>query len=169
MNLSQFPFDQLSPQFIPFQYNNKHNNHDNNSSNSTQPSIIQHPKSIRSITVDRCSNFVTSGVNGSDINLLSQLYKARTDSEEYISLLVYSVPDLKRIPFEEAIRQEFRPTQLGEWFGPSWSTHWFHVRLRIPEEFVGEEVHFIWNSDNEALIWSMEGLPLQGLTGGGKV
>ncbi|KAG1178970.1 hypothetical protein G6F70_004929 [Rhizopus microsporus] len=166
MNLSQFPFDQLSPQFIPFQYNNKHNNHDNNSSNSTQPSIIQHPKSIRSITVDRCSNFVTSGVNGSDINLLSQLYKARTDSEEYISLLVYSVPDLKRIPFEEAIRQEFRPTQLGEWFGPSWSTHWFHVRLRIPEEFVGEEVHFIWNSDNEALIWSMEGLPLQGLTGG---
>lgn len=80
MNLSQFPFDQLSPQFIPFQYSNKHNNHDNNSSNNTQPSIIQHPKSIRSITVDRCSNFVTSGVNGSDINLLSQLYKARTDS-----------------------------------------------------------------------------------------
>lgn len=40
--------------------------------------------------------------------------------EEYISLLVYSVPDLKRIPFKEAIQQEFRPTRLGEWFGPSW-------------------------------------------------
>jgi alpha-mannosidase len=40
--------------------------------------------------------------------------------EEYISLLVYSVPDLKRIPFQEAVQQEFRPTRLGEWFGPSW-------------------------------------------------
>ena len=34
--------------------------------------------------------------------------------------MVYSVPDLKRIPFIEAIQQEFRPTRLGEWFGPSW-------------------------------------------------
>jgi hypothetical protein len=34
--------------------------------------------------------------------------------------LVYSVPDLKRISFKEAIQQEFRPTRLGEWFGPSW-------------------------------------------------
>ncbi|KAG0742732.1 hypothetical protein G6F57_010501 [Rhizopus arrhizus] len=157
MNLNQFPFDPSN--FIPFPITN-------NSNVSSQPKILNHPKLIRSITVDRCSNFTTAGVNGSDISLLSQLYRARTDSEEYISLLVYSVPDLKRIPFEEAIRQEFRPTHLGEWFGPSWSTHWFHVRLKIPEEFVGEQVHFIWNSDNEALIWSMEGTPLQGLTGG---
>lgn len=40
--------------------------------------------------------------------------------EEYISLMVYSVPDLKRISFKEAVQQEFRPTRLGEWFGPSW-------------------------------------------------
>ena len=33
-------------------------------------------------------------------------------------------------------------------------------------EFAGEEVHFIWNADSEALIWDMDGLPLQGLTGG---
>lgn len=76
------------------------------------------------------------------------------------------MPDLQRIPFEKAIQQEFRPTRLGEWFGPSWSTHWFHVQLRIPNEFIGEEVHFIWNADNEAMIWSLEGMPLQGLTGG---
>lgn len=104
------------------------------------PQVLDHPKSIRSITVDRCSNFTSGGANGNDVNLLSQLYKARTNSgkarveyharklkliwlvfvEEYISLLVYSVPDLKRISFKEAIQQEFRPTRLGEWFGPSW-------------------------------------------------
>ncbi|KAL0082850.1 glycoside hydrolase family 38 protein [Phycomyces blakesleeanus] len=130
------------------------------------PAAIATPKLIRSITMDRCSNFTSGGANGNDVNLLSQLYKARTNSEEYISLLVHSVPDLKRIPFQEAIQQEFRPTRLGEWFGPSWSTHWFHVQLRIPNEFAGEEVHFIWNADNEAILWSMDGAPLQGLTGG---
>ncbi|KAI8339784.1 galactose mutarotase-like domain-containing protein [Choanephora cucurbitarum] len=130
------------------------------------PQVLDHPKLIRSITVDRCSNFISAGANGNDVNLLSQLYRARTNSEEYISLLVYSVPDLKRIPFEEAIQQEFRPTRLGEWFGPSWSTHWFHVQIRIPTEFEGEEVLLIWNADNEAMIWNTEGVPLQGLTGG---
>ncbi|KAG0188494.1 Glycoside hydrolase, 38 vacuolar alpha mannosidase [Apophysomyces sp. BC1034] len=130
------------------------------------PQALETPKLLRSITIDRCSNFTSGGANGNDINLLSQLYKARTNSEKFISLLVYSVPDLKRIPFREAVVQEFRPTRLGEWFGPSWSTHWFHVQLRIPTEFAGEEVHFIWNADNEAMIWSPDGVPQQGLTGG---
>lgn len=158
MDLSHFQFDetpfiQPSPYFVQ-------------TSTTRLPQVLDHPKSIRSITVDRCSNFTSGGANGNDVNLLSQLYKARTNSEEYISLMVYSVPDLKRISFKEAIQQEFRPTRLGEWFGPSWSTHWFLVQIRIPEEFVGEEVQLIWNADNEAMIWSMDGATLQGLTGG---
>jgi alpha-mannosidase len=52
--------------------------------------------------------------------LLVVVYSYICKIEEYISLLVYSVPDLKRIPFQEAVQQEFRPTRLGEWFGPSW-------------------------------------------------
>ncbi|ORX61679.1 hypothetical protein DM01DRAFT_1316510 [Hesseltinella vesiculosa] len=130
------------------------------------PSVLDSPKLIRNITIDRCSNFISGGANGNDVNLMSQLYKARTNSEDHISIWVYSVPDLQRISFEEAIQQEFRPSRLGEWFGPSWSTHWFNVEIRIPVEFAGEEVHFIWNADSEALIWDMDGVPLQGLTGG---
>ncbi|KAI7899040.1 glycosyl hydrolases family 38 N-terminal domain-containing protein [Cokeromyces recurvatus] len=133
---------------------------------TTTPQVLNHPKLIKSIAIDRCSNFISAGANGNDINLLSQLYRARTNSNDYISIMVYSVPDLKRITFEEAIQQDFRPTHVGEWFGPSWSTHWFHVQIKIPKEFVGEEVQLIWNADNEAMIWSMEGVPLQGLTGG---
>lgn len=135
MDLSHFQFDetpfiQPSPYFLQ-------------NDRTRLPKVLDHPKSIRSITVDRCSNFTSGGANGNDVNLLSQLYKARTNSgivttnirieiikftltyfvndlEEYISLMVYSVPDLKRISFKEAIQQEFRPTRLGEWFGPSW-------------------------------------------------
>ncbi|GAA5797506.1 hypothetical protein HPULCUR_002894 [Helicostylum pulchrum] len=160
MDLSHFQFDE-SP-FIQQQQRPLHAI----LQNKREPQVLDHPKSIRSITVDRCSNFTSGGANGNDVNLLSQLYKARTNSEEYISLLVHSVPDLQRIPFKDAIRQEFRPTRLGEWFGPSWSTHWFHVELRIPNEFVGEEVQLVWNADNEAMIWSTDGVTLQGLTGG---
>ncbi|CAO3640016.1 unnamed protein product [Cunninghamella blakesleeana] len=131
------------------------------------PEVLNRPKCTRNITIDRCDNFINSGANANELNLLPQLYKARTSSEEFISISVYSVPDLKRISFEEAIREEFTVVGKNEYYGPSWSTHWFHVKLRIPNEFAGEEVHFIWNSNNEALIWSMNGMPLQGLTGGG--
>lgn len=48
--------------------------------NKREPQVLDHPKSIRSITVDRCSNFTSGGANGNDVNLLSQLYKARTNS-----------------------------------------------------------------------------------------
>lgn len=108
--LSQFQFGSGGGQFL----------HANSFTAIHAPQVLDHPKQIRSITIDRCSNFTSGGANGNDINLLSQLYKARTNSEEFISLLVYSVPDLQRIPFEKAIQQEFRPTRLGEWFGPSW-------------------------------------------------
>lgn len=47
---------------------------------SQQPQVLDHPKLIRSITIDRCSNFTSGGANGNDVNLLSQLYKARTNS-----------------------------------------------------------------------------------------
>lgn len=47
------------------------------------------------------------------------------------------------------------------------STHWFRVQLTIPPNWTGREVHFVWDAGNEGLIFSEDGLPLQGLTGGG--
>lgn len=70
MDLSHFQFDE-SP-FIQQQHTVLQNNR--------EPQVLDHPKSIRSITVDRCSNFTSGGANGNDVNLLSQLYKARTNS-----------------------------------------------------------------------------------------
>lgn len=58
------------------------------------PAALETPKLIRSITIDRCSNFTSGGANGNDINLLSQLYKARTNSgnNPFFRLALHCLP-----------------------------------------------------------------------------
>ncbi|RUP17557.1 galactose mutarotase-like domain-containing protein, partial [Jimgerdemannia flammicorona] len=124
------------------------------------------PRLIPSIVKDRVGNYLSEGANGSDVNLRSILWKHRTSSPDHVKLSVFSVPDLRRISFEEAVKGAFTPTKVGESFGPSWSTHWFRVHLTVPAEFEGQEVQLSWNADNEGLLWTTSGRPLQGLTGG---
>jgi alpha-mannosidase len=59
----------------------------------------------------------------------------------------------------------YRPCKVGDAFGPSWATHWFRAEIEVPAEFAGREVHFLWDSDSEAMVWR-DGEPVQGLTGG---
>ncbi|CAG8637438.1 551_t:CDS:2, partial [Diversispora eburnea] len=113
--------------------------------------MTSYPRVTRNITLDRCDKF-TSKDFFSDVNLYSNLYKKRTDSENFIKLQVYKVPQLLRITFEEAIRGNYEPAKRGDSFGPNWK---------------GEEVQFLWNANNEGMIWTVDGTPLQGLTGGG--
>ncbi|NXT84920.1 MA2C1 mannosidase, partial [Zapornia atra] len=63
----------------------------------------------------------------------------------------------------EAIRQEFRPAKVGDSFGPTWETCWFKVELSIPPAWAGREVHFVWESDGEGMVWR-DSQPVQGLT-----
>uniref|UniRef100_A0A671UPQ0 alpha-mannosidase n=1 Tax=Sparus aurata TaxID=8175 RepID=A0A671UPQ0_SPAAU len=44
-----------------------------------------------------------------------------------------------------------------------WWTCWFKVSLKIPESWRGKEVHLLWESDGEAMVWR-DGQPVQGLT-----
>src|SRR3989338_3651203 len=46
------------------------------------------------------------------------------------------------------------------------STLWFKLTIKIPNEWKGEHVNLIWDSDSEALVCNEKGTPLQGLTGG---
>lgn len=34
-----------------------------------------------------------------------------------------------------------------------WETCWFKVELSIPLAWAGREVHFIWESDGEGMVW----------------
>ncbi len=69
-----------------------------------------------------------------------------------------------RIAYAEALRGDYRPLQVGEKFGPLWSTHWVRVGYAIPAEWKGQEVHLLWDSCSEACVWQA-GAPQQGLTG----
>ena len=79
-----------------------------------------------------------------------------------VALAVFSAPG--RISYAEAMQGEYRPAQVGEKFGPLWSTHWFRIALEIPAAWQGREVHLLFDSSSEACVWQ-DGVPLQGLTG----
>jgi alpha-mannosidase len=81
---------------------------------------------------------------------------------------VYHVPDLKRPLFKDVIvpGPKFEEAKIGDEFGPSWSTHWFKVEIKVPKEWSSEKVIFNWNCGNEGLIFSTEGDALVGLSAG---
>lgn len=98
----------------------------------------------------------------------SKYHEATNDDEDHVKLSVYSVPNLARPTFKDAVSKEFKPTSRGAVFGPSWSTHWFKIQLTVPENMRKKErLEFHWDANNEGLVWSEDGRPLQGLTGGG--
>ncbi|KAL4882791.1 glycosyl hydrolases family 38 N-terminal domain-containing protein [Aspergillus karnatakaensis] len=137
---------------------------------STLPRASDAPvgQRIRKIYTDRLGQFTSSGQYESQ-NLIGKLHEATTSDKEYVSLSVYSVPDLERPSFNEATSNEFKPTHIGATFGPAWSTHWFRIRLTIPEDLLDKErLEFHWDANNEGLVWTEDGHPLQGLTGGGE-
>jgi alpha-mannosidase len=103
----------------------------------------------RDLTLSRIQSFKDT--------LRDLLYPQRTA----VKLSVFSAPD--RIPYDQAIQGDFKPTRVGETYGPPWSTHWFKVDGRIPKDWEGREVHLLWDSSSEAQVWQ-DGRPMQGLT-----
>lgn len=99
----------------------------------------------------------------------SKMYEGKASGEDCIKLFVYSPPDLTRPAFKEATSHKFEKTQVGANFGPSWSTHWIKVELKVPHELQKKELlELHWDTHNEGLIWTEDGVPLQGLTGNGE-
>jgi hypothetical protein len=49
---------------------------------------------------------------------------------------------------------QFQPAKIGDSFGPTWATWWFHIKCRIPASWSGQTVWFRWDADCEGLIWS---------------
>jgi alpha-mannosidase len=90
--------------------------------------------------------------------------------EPVLKLSVWSVPDLSRPTFQYAKQQQFKPTKVGESFGPGWSTHWFKVELQIPPELQqkSELLELHWDASNEGFIYLEDGHPLQALSGEGE-
>jgi alpha-mannosidase len=89
----------------------------------------------------------------------------------HVKLFVWHAPGRTRPTFQEAIHpaNEYKETAIGQEFGPSWSTHWFKVYLRLPTTIRNtDHIELHWDCNNEATIWTHDGQPLQGLTGRGE-
>ncbi|KAH9942858.1 glycosyl hydrolases family 38 N-terminal domain-containing protein [Amylocystis lapponica] len=128
-------------------------------------------KWIKNLTQNRLGTF--NGGHFSDVNLSSVLFVHRVDDPYYVKLQGWSAPGLSKPTFEEAMKQEFKPVKKGDSFGPSWvcspaqTNHWFKVSLTIPEYWEQyERVQFEFDPGCEAMIYTTDGTPLQGITGG---
>ncbi|KAM6937533.1 alpha-mannosidase 2C1 [Xenentodon cancila] len=115
----------------------------------------------RRTLLERAEKFI-SDVYFTDCNLRGRL---NGDSCPLQSISSFLSP--KRITFTEACKQNFAPYKVGEAFGPTWWTCWFKVTLTIPESWRGKEVHLLWESDGEGMVWR-DGQPVQGLTKDGE-
>lgn len=123
---------------------------------------------ISNIYKERLRQF-TSGGQYEKQNLSAMMFEGVAKGDPHVKLSVWDAPDLSRPTFKEAVSNEFKHTQVGSWFGPSWSTHWFKVVLAVPSELRGKEIiELHWDANNEGMVWSEAGNPLQGLTGGGE-
>ncbi|KAI5983893.1 glycoside hydrolase family 38 protein, partial [Pisolithus albus] len=122
-------------------------------------------KWIKNLTQGRLSNFL--GGHFADVNLSSKLFVHRLDGPGVVDLQVWSAPGLTKPLFAEALRQKFRPAKKGESFGPSCTNHWWKVKMTIPSSWKEyERVQLEFDPDCEAMIFSTDGVPLQGITGG---
>ncbi|KAL2017493.1 hypothetical protein VTK56DRAFT_2035 [Thermocarpiscus australiensis] len=120
---------------------------------------------ISNIYKDRISQFYADGQYEHQ-NLRAMMKEAVALGEPHVQLSVWHAPGQSRPSFEEAVSHEFKRTSVGDWFGPSWSTHWFKVVLKVPADLRDKrllELH--WDAHNEGLVWTEDGKPLQGLTG----
>ena len=123
---------------------------------------------IAGIYRERISQFYSRG-QWDKVNLLSMMDEGVAAGKPHVKLWTWPAPNLGRPSFEEAVKQEYTETSVGQSFGPSWSTHWFRVELTVPPELQDKELlELHWDGNNEGLIWSEDGEPLQGLTGGGE-
>ncbi|KAF2460046.1 putative alpha-mannosidase I [Lineolata rhizophorae] len=134
------------------------------------PRLAERPvgKQISSIYYDRLRQFTSTGQYESH-NLMAKMYEGRASGSDWVKLSVYSPPNLARPTFDEATSHEFRDTHVGEAFGPSWSTHWFKIKLTVPAELRDKELlEFHWDTHSEGMLWTEDGVPIHGLTGNGE-
>ncbi len=63
-------------------------------------------------------------------------------------------------------KKTFVPASIGQSFGPTWTTHWFRVEASVPPEWSDGDAPLLlcWDSGSEAMIYSEDGQPQQGVT-----
>ncbi|KAK3116920.1 Glycoside hydrolase, 38 vacuolar alpha mannosidase [Teratosphaeriaceae sp. CCFEE 6253] len=142
------------------------------SSSAHYPQLASRPvgKQIHHIYRDRLGQFTNNGQYKQQ-SLLAKLYDGRLSGSPHVKLEVWHAPHLTRPTFKEATAEDndYVPAKKGDSFGPSWSTHWLRVTFSLPYDWIYKPcVELHWDANNEGMVWTEDGHPLQGLTGGGE-
>ncbi|KAI1367355.1 glycosyl hydrolase family 38 domain-containing protein [Xylaria arbuscula] len=125
-------------------------------------------KRISRIYKERIEQFYSRG-QWEKQNLLAMMFEGVASGPPNIQLWTWPAPGLSRPSFEEAMAGDYKPAKVGDIFGPSWATHWFKVVIRVPKELLDKKhLELQWDSNSEGMVWTEDGKPLQGLTGGGE-
>ncbi|KAI7962828.1 hypothetical protein MJO28_000922 [Puccinia striiformis f. sp. tritici] len=120
---------------------------------------------FRNVTLGHLDNLI--GGNYKHQNSSSVLYKARDGSKSVVHLEAWSAAGRSKPSFAEAAHQHYTRISTGFKFGPSWTNHWVRAIMTAPKHLQEKErVQFEFDPGCEAMVYSSEGLPLQGLTGG---
>lgn len=129
-----------------------------------EPRAVRVPL-IRSVTERRLNEFV--GGQFGNYNLASLLFKERTDDAKYVQIERWTPPAGSKPSFDEAKKQKYEPAKKGIKFGPSWTNHWLRLKITVPSKWRSEDwVQLEFDPGCEAMIFSKDGEPLQGITGG---
>ena len=75
-------------------------------------------------------------------------------------------PAHEGVSFDNLDELNWRPVKEGDIWGKYWDLAWFHLRGKTPEQWAGGKVAALLDLSGEGLIYSNEGLPLQGITNG---
>lgn len=125
------------------------------------------PRKLESLYNGRIRQFTDTGGEYHNLNLPNFYDRHRIDGQDNVKLEVFDVPDLERPKFDDAMRSaKWRHASKGDRFGPSWSTHWFRINIRIPDDWKNaDQVIFEWDAGDEGMLYLNDGTPLIGLSG----
>lgn len=70
------------------------------------------------------------------------------------------------VAFADRLSLDYRPVKEGETWGAAWESAWFQLKGLVPEGWVGQKVVAQLDFNGEAMVFGVDGLPLQGLTHG---
>ncbi|KAK8089468.1 alpha-mannosidase [Apiospora hydei] len=108
-------------------------------------------KRISNIYKERITQFYSIG-QWEKQNLLAMMYEGIASGHPHVKLSTWAAPGLSRPTFEEAMKGDFKSTNVGESFGPSWATHWFKIVIKVPSELCDKaHLEFQWDAGNEGM------------------
>ncbi|MBT4292534.1 alpha-mannosidase 2c1, partial [bacterium] len=68
--------------------------------------------------------------------------------------------------FADRLKHEYKPIAQGQQWGKKWDSAWFKLTCEVPENWKGKNLAACLDFSGEGLVFSTDGVALQGITNG---